>query len=114
MKENQKRFKIEKLTDDDLGGEYEIIVDLSTYRVIDGSSFMSGFRRSVGREPIGFYGNNEVIVGQPDDVVFYPMGFCDGYWGSVEGRGVRETSGKGILWAQLEEFWQLTHKEEAA
>lgn len=116
MKENQKRFKLETFEHGLTGNTIEVIADLSTYEVLK-SDFgnhrsMRGFVRHVGREVVGYFGENLVCEGRADDVIFQPAYFFEGDWSLSDKRAVRETSGTGRLWRELEEFWQATHKNE--
>jgi hypothetical protein len=118
MNENQKRFRTETFTHAYTGQQIEVIADLSTYKV-DKCEFgnfpsMTGFVRHVGREVVGFFGNNPVIEGRADDVIFTPAFWFEGEWRLTDGKAVRETSGTGRLWNDLEEYWQAAHKEEVA
>lgn len=118
----QKRFDLEVVEKESQydGSPYKVeyIVDLSTYSV-DKTEFgnfrsMRGFVRHVGREFVGYFGvhagaENMVLRGDEDDVIFLPAFKFDGDWTMTDKAAIRETSGTGRLWKELEAYYQSTH-----
>lgn len=117
---NARRFEIEHFEHGWTGRRIEVIADLSTFEV-DQTQFgafrsMRGFVRNQGREFIGYFGvhggaENMVFAGSPDDIIFARAFKFDGEWTLSDGPAVRESSGTGRLWAELENFWQATHPD---
>lgn len=108
-----KRFSITTIKSENTGETITIIVDNNSTKTLKSdygdSTTKYGYVRNVGREFIGFFGNNEVFEGHRDDILYYPYFCFEGNWSSSsDSPAIRETGGKGVLWQSLENFYKET------
>lgn len=107
------RFELQHFESEYTGEQIEVIADLNsrktdTSEYVGTVTYMNGFVRHVGKEVIGYFGNNLVLEGRDTDVIFLQAFFFDGEWTLRERPSVKRSTGTDQLWKSLENFWQST------